>query len=208
MSSTDNELIERIRAGHHGDFRVLVERHAADALTLAVRILDDRNEAEEAVQDAFVRAHKGLAGFRQDASFSTWFYRIVYNVCLTRRDRQKPYRHVSLDPRVPIENQVLTDRLLHSSAIRPDETLEHHELQSVVQRGIKLIPEHYRAVFTLFFTQEMSYDEIAELTELPLNTVKTRLFRARIILRDYVKAYLSGGEVSSVMPSDANPKSC
>lgn len=204
MSSTDNELIERIRAGHHGDFRVLVERYAADALTLAVRMLDDRSEAEEAVQDAFVRAHKGLVGFRQDASFSTWFYRIVYNVCLTRQDRRKSCRHVSLDH---VESGAVDDILFQERTMRPDEALEHHELQAVVQSGIKLIPEHYRTVFTLFFTQAMSYDEIAESTGLPLNTVKTRLFRARIILRDYVKAYLREGELSRAIPFDVNPKS-
>ena len=108
MARTDNELIQRIQAGYHEDFRVLVERYASEALTLAVRIIGDRSEAEEAVQDAFVRVHRGLDGFRGDARFTTWFYRIVYNVCLTKRDRSTRHRMVPFELlEAPVRDTVL-----------------------------------------------------------------------------------------------------
>ena len=198
MSRTDKELIKNICAGNHGDFRVLVERYSADALTLAVRILGNRSDAEEAVQDAFVRAYKGLAGFRRDAGFSTWFYRIVYNRCLTVRERRREQPHISLH-----SMEASGAPLVPENVQRPDQWLEHSELQAVVEEGIRAIPSYYRDVFVLFFTQGMSYEEIAELTELPLNTVKSRLFRARTLLREHVKAYL---ERSDIAEQSAGPQ--
>jgi len=193
MSSTDLELIERILAGHGDDFRLLVERYAPGAITLAQRVLGDRGEAEEAVQDAFVRLHKALPGFRHGSEFSTWFYRIVYNVCLTRRARRRNPATVSID------TVVLDGRLVapgtNTGSPRPDLRFEEEELRDVIDRAIMGLPEVFRGVFTLFFVQEMSYEEIAEVTGLPLNTVKTRLFRARKIMRDEVGAYLRGPEL-------------
>lgn len=200
MFRTDNELIENIRAGDRGDFRVLVERYSADAITLAARMLGNRSDAEEVVQDAFVRAYKGLTGFRRDARFSTWFYRIVYNLCLTVRERRKTRSHLSLSTAVVTMEAVA---LQGDAALRPDRLLEHDELQRVVEEGINEIPVTYRDVFLLFFSQAMSYEEIAELMVLPLNTVKSRLFRARAMLREHVKAYL---ERSDTMDQSADPQ--
>ncbi len=90
MTRSDQELIAEIQSGRTASFRDLVERHKDRAFTLAIRLLKQRTDAEEALQDAFLRAFQGLEDFRGDAKFSTWFYRILYNVCLTRLGRVKP----------------------------------------------------------------------------------------------------------------------
>lgn len=198
MSSTDQELIDRILRGGSSDFRTLVERHSPGALELAERMLGRRVEAEEAVQDAFVRVYRSLDGFRRDSSFSTWFYRIVYNVCLTRRARRKKPPTVPFDEMESGSAASTGSNGLH----RPDRIYDAWELQHQVDRAIERIPDVYRGVFTLFFSQEMSYEEIAEITGLPVNTVKTRLFRARTILRENVRTYLEEGAVGATKHSD------
>ena len=188
MPVSDHELIVDIRAGDNQAFRHLVERHTTDALRLAMRLLAHKEEAEEAVQDAFVRVYKSINSFRSDSSFTTWFYCIVYNVCLTRIARRRTLHSMPFTEwtnlSIEEEAQSVPDK------DRPDTLVEGAELSNVIQQGIENIPLIYRGVFTLFFTQELGYEEIVEITNLPLNTVKSRLFRARKLLRDHVKAYL------------------
>jgi len=176
MSADERTMIERVLAGDDRAFLALVERHQSKAMTLELRVLGNREDAEEALQDAFLRAYRSLDKFRLQSSFATWLYRIIFNVCSTRlRRRSSDIRTGSLES---IEESVDIDR--------PDLQLESMELHEIVQRGIEEMPTVYAGVFSLFFVQELSYEEIAEVTDLPLNTVKTRLFRARRMLRAYV----------------------
>ncbi len=160
-----------VRAGSTDRFGLLVERHQAQAMTLAVRMLRDRQDAEEAVQDAFVRAYRALSGFQGGARFSTWLYRIVYNVCLNRLakvDRgafQEPYDDERTSP------GEWTD------------PFEADDLVAYVRRSIASLPPKYATILSLFYLQDLSHEEICEVTALPLGTVKTHLFRARALLQ-------------------------
>lgn len=182
MHDQDYELIQRILGGENKAYAELIERHKDKAMTLALKMLKNRQDAEEALQDAFVRVFHALSRFEWKSSFSTWFYRIVYNVCATELGKRKEQQTVSINDDDETGNalEVVSDEL------PPDVALESSELDSIVLEEIDKLPDAYGPTFALFFVQDMSYDEIVEVTGLPLGTVKARLFRARILLRDAV----------------------
>jgi RNA polymerase sigma-70 factor, ECF subfamily len=191
VTDTDNDIIESIRAGEVRRFGELVDRHKDRALTLAVRIVGNRQEAEELVQDAFVRAYRGLPDFRGDAKFSTWFYRIVSNACMTRALRRSE-RDSLTEPREDMDGEV-------PSAGTPDPTvldlMEGAETMRMLQEELGKLPEHYRAVMTLFYVQEMGHEEMSGVLQMPVGTIKTHLFRGRVALRERVVRRMKRDEV-------------
>jgi RNA polymerase sigma-70 factor (ECF subfamily) len=174
----DRSVLEEVRGGRPQRYAVLVDRHKDRALTLAVRILRDRREAEEAVQDAFVRAYRSLDRFRGDARFTTWFTRILYNVCLSRLARRPDPGAADL-----LQGGNPEASMPEDDAPSALERMEDEELQAEVRRAVEALPEKFRTVITLFYVQEMKYEEIAMVLEVPVGTVKTHLFRARDLLR-------------------------
>jgi RNA polymerase sigma-70 factor (ECF subfamily) len=180
MAKPDQEIIRRVLAGEKKAFADLVNRHKDKAMTLAMRMLKNREDAEEALQDAFVRAFHALPRFEWKASFSTWFYRIVYNVCATALSKKNEAYEVSLQDGDEGEIEIPGDEPA------PDVEYESTEFQEIVTEEIGKMPEAYASVLTLFFVQEMSYEEIATVTDFPLGTVKVRLFRARMMLRERI----------------------
>lgn len=179
MANQDYETIQRILSGDKRAYAGLVDRHKDRAMTLALRMLKNREEAEEALQDAFVRAFQALPRFEWKSSFSTWFYRIVFNVCSTRLSRRGGALFVSTDEAEEGEST----KELSSVDDAPDVSLEKGELERIVQEEIAKLPAVYGSILTLFLVQDMSYGELVEVTGLPLGTVKVRLFRARDLLR-------------------------
>lgn len=182
MQDLDYAVIQRILAGEKKAYAELVERHKDKAMTLALKMLKNRQDAEEALQDAFVRAFNALPRFEWKSSFSTWFYRIVYNVCASELGKKSEERYASVDDGDEQGNALE----LVSEEMPPDIALESSEFSGIVLEEIEKLPEAYGPTFTLFFVQDMSYDEIVEVTGLPLGTIKARLFRARTLLRDAV----------------------
>lgn len=185
----DTEIIERVMAGEVHAYGMLVERYQVRAMTLALRLLKNRQDAEEALQDAFVRAYNGLPRFERKSAFSTWLYRILYNVCTSvlRRRGGQP----SIVP------DAFPEELHAAAAEHPDRLLEGAEFERIVAEEVNALPPVYAGVFTMFVSEEMTYDEIAIVMDVPLNTVKTRLFRARAALRSAVAARLA--ETSATM---------
>jgi RNA polymerase sigma-70 factor (ECF subfamily) len=183
MAESDVDIVELVQSGDRKAFSVLIERHKDRAMALAVRMLRNRQDAEEALQDAFVRAYQALPRFEGRSSFGTWFYRIVFNVCSSALERRGTEVHVSMQNETDDGAAVLE---IPSADLPPDLQLESTEAQKIVQEEVERLPEVYASTFTLFVVQEMSYDEIVEVTGLPLGTVKARLFRARMMLRTAV----------------------
>jgi RNA polymerase sigma-70 factor, ECF subfamily len=182
MYDQDRALIERILGGDKKAYAELVERHKDKAMTLAMKMLKSRENAEEALQDAFVRVFNALPRFEWKSSFSTWFYRIVYNVCASELAKRHEPHQVSIHE----ENEDEQGVELVSDDSSPDAALESSELNTIILEEIDRLPVAYGPTFALFFVQDMSYDEIVEVTGLPLGTVKARLFRARTLLRNAV----------------------
>ena len=187
MKTTDNEIIRRVIDGDQRAYAELVDRHKDKAMTLAMRMLKNRHDAEEALQDAFVRAFRALQSFEWKSSFSTWFYRIVFNVCSTALNKRGNTNLLAIDE----ENNEELKIEIPSTDEEPDIEFEGKEFSEIVRAEIDKMDESYSSILTMFFLQEMSYEEIIAVTGLPLGTVKNRLFRARMQLRSAVLLHFS-----------------
>ena len=174
----DYEIISRVLSGHTRLFSELVDRHQDRAMSLAMRLLRNREEAEEAVQDSFVRAFKALERFEKRSSFSTWLYRIVYNVCSTALSKRG-----ELFEQTSLEKDDAAIEIPDFSEI-PDSVVEGEELKQNVVDAMNELPPIYSGIATMFYLYDLSYEEIVKITGSPLGTVKARLFRARAMLRD------------------------
>jgi RNA polymerase sigma-70 factor, ECF subfamily len=186
MNQTDDEILVRIGKGEINAYAILVDRYQDKAYALALSMLGNRNTAEEAVHDSFVRAYRALERFQKQASFSTWLYRIVYNQCISisrkRKTNQERYSELPDEDIIP------------GSFPNPEQELEKDEFQVLVEKEIRNLPEHYRTLMLMFLLQDLSYQEIVGVTGLPLGTVKTRLHRARQLLRlNVIKYYNTTG---------------
>jgi RNA polymerase sigma-70 factor (ECF subfamily) len=182
MTDIDREIIQQVLDGNVKAFGKLVDRHKTKAMTLAVRILKNREDAEEALQDSFVRAYHALSSFEWKSSFSTWFYRIVYNTCATAAGKKSGIHSLSID----IEDEDGLRMEIESDELPADMRIESDEFSNILNEEVEKLPIAYGSTFTLFAIQEMSYEEIVQITGLPLGTVKARLFRARAILREAI----------------------
>ncbi len=188
MLDLDRHIIEEVRAGNTRRYAQLVDRHKDRAMTLALRLTGSCEEAEELLQDAFLRAFKNLGQFRGDAKFATWFYRILYNLCMTKISRRK-----SKPETLTIEHRNGHDNIfVDEDELTIHQKLEQEEFQEMVSREIDGLPEKYKSAVLLFYIQEMSYEEICAVQNLPLGTVKTNLFRGRNLLRERVMKKLKG----------------
>ncbi len=175
------ELLERLRAGEARAFEALVAGHRHRVFGLALRMLNDAAEAEEIAQETFLRAHRSLAGFRGDAKLSTWLYAIASRLCLNRL--------ASSDRRVARPGD---ETLLRVADQRggPDAEAERGELEAALHRAIAELPEERRIVVVLRDLQGLAYDEIARVLDLELGTVRSRLHRARMDLKEKMERFL------------------
>lgn len=182
----DGDRIERILRGDTVAFRELVNRHKDFAFTLAYRILNSREDAEEAAQDAFVRAYNGLATFNREAKFTTWLYRIVVNCALTVQQRRKK-------PTEDIENvHVIAKYEATKRANDTSDSLKNKEQKFYIQKALKLLSPDDVTMITLFYLKENSLEEIAETVGIETNTVKVKLHRARKRLAEAMQNLLKG----------------
>jgi RNA polymerase sigma-70 factor (ECF subfamily) len=173
-------LAKRARRGDQEAFAALVTRHQRYVYNLAYRLLRDAQEAEDLTQEAFLRAWRGMAGFRgadtdSGAKFTTWLYRIVTNLCYNRLP--------GLRRQLAEADAEALARVAAPEAHTPRVRLEAGERQARVQAAIGALPDKYRLVVTLYYLQEQSYQEIAATLGLPIGTVKTHLYRARARLK-------------------------
>lgn len=183
MHDIDTAALEAVRKGDIRRFAEIVDRHKDRAMTLALRLLADRREAEETVQDGFLRAYHNLDQFRGDAKFGTWFYRILYNICMTRVSRRRPGLMLALDHDVLLEQAPMdSDELTALDKLEADET------SAILAEEMDRLPEKWKLPLTLFYVQEMRYEEIASVLGVPVGTVKTNLFRGRSALKVRVLA--------------------
>lgn len=192
MQKNDVAIVQKVLAGDKRAYAELVDRHKGKAMTLAIRMLRNREDAEEAIQDAFVRAFSALPRFEWKSSFSTWLYRIVYNVCATKLTKKGEESFASIDVS---DNDQASDP--PSDIPAPDAQCEANEFEQIVQSEIEKLPLPYSPICTLFFVHDLSYDQIVEVTGMPLGTVKVRLFRGRVMLRDAVAKRLGVERVNA-----------
>jgi len=181
----DIQLIERILAGETSAYRALVQRHKDFAFTVAYRILNHREEAEEAAQDAFLQAFGALKEFNQTAKFTTWFYRIVFNAALGAKRRQKPTERIT---EINALAYAVTDT---------QQNLHKKERIKNIQQAMKQLSADDVTMITLFYLREQSLEEIAEITGISTETIKVKLYRARKRLADTLRKQL-GEEINNL----------
>jgi RNA polymerase sigma-70 factor (ECF subfamily) len=194
VKESDTELVARARQGDEAAFEQLVLRHQRYVFNLAYRVLGDYTEAEDMTQEAFVRVWRGLSGFRGQARFTTWLYRIVHNLCLNRL----PGLQRELLQTEPLE-EVLAD-----PGLSPADLFAVREQMAFLHAQMDRLPEKYRLVLTLRYLQHLSYDEIAAALEMPMGTVKTHIHRARRLLRERLsqwEKHTAGDENGADVPS-------
>lgn len=180
----DGVLVRRAQRGDQAAFAELVTRHQRYVYNLAYRLLRDTDEAEDLAQEAFVRAWQGLGGFRRRAKFTTWLYRIVTNLCYNRLSSlRRQLLDVSLDADEHEPAALALPRIKE-----PPAAVEAAERRAFLHQQVAVLPAKYRLVITLFYLQAFSYEEIAQVLDLPLGTVKTHLFRARERLKRQLQA--------------------
>lgn len=172
----EHVLAARAKGGDHDAFEALVRRHGRYVYNLAHVTLGDPHEAEDAAQETFVRAWRALSGFRAESQLRTWLYRIVVNVCYDRlpRLRQDVAR---------IDGGDDDEGRLSDDGGSLDEAVGRSQLAAAVRAAVDALPSGYRLLLTLRHFDDLSYDEIARVTGLPLGTVKTGIHRGRDLLR-------------------------
>ncbi len=178
----DTPLVKASQQGDQQAFALLVQHHQQRVYALSVRMLGDPEEAKEATQEAFLAAWQGLSGFRGDALFSSWLYRIAYHCCqrvLERRTREH------------LLYEAMQAERTHSDMAKEQqamENIERHEQQVLLQNGLEQLPATYRLVLQLRYLQERTYEEMADILAMPLGTIKTSLFRAKRLLKERLGA--------------------
>lgn len=181
MGSDDQTLVERARRGEVTAFEPLVEKYRERVWRLAYGYLRDREEAWDVAQEAFIRAWQALPSFRGQSAFYTWLFRIVMNVATDRaRQRAARGRAFGTDP-VPEEEW---ERVAMDPAAGPDDAAGRAEERARIRRALEALPEHHRTIIMLSDLEGLSYREIAEVLDIPMGTVMSRLHNARKRLRD------------------------
>jgi RNA polymerase sigma-70 factor, ECF subfamily len=183
-SSDDAELVRRALARDEVAVRAIMQANNRRLYRLARGILRNDTEAEDVVQDTYVRAFTHLEQFRGDSSLSTWLSRIAMNEALGRLRRQKPGVELSSLDKIP-QAQIIPFPL--ASSDDPEKSMAQREIQHVVEHAIDELPEPFRLVFITRVIEGMNVEETAEVLGLKPETVKTRLHRARAMLRDNVE---------------------
>ncbi|MDR1202947.1 MAG: sigma-70 family RNA polymerase sigma factor [Tannerellaceae bacterium] len=181
--------IEKILAGDTQCFSRFVAKYQVMAFTIAYRILENREEAEEAVQDAFVRAYRALPDFQFGSKFSTWFYRIVYNTSLTAQRRQS----FSPDYNDACPEQITNDETDNALAV-----LERKDRKEIIRLVLQKIPSDEALLLTLYYLEESSVEDIHQITGLTPSNIKIKLFRGRKRFYEKLKSIMKR-EIHSIV---------
>lgn len=179
MEPTDEQLVERCRNGEPGAYALLVDRYRTRIFSLILRMVGNREDAEDLAQEAFVRAFQGLHTFDARQRFSPWLYRIATNHCVSALRRKRL-------PTLPLTIEGGDDPYelpLPDLSTEPERRWLDQETRREIHQAILALPERYRVAILLYHMEELSYEEIAQVMEVPLNTVRTFLHRARAMLR-------------------------
>lgn len=182
---TDQALVRRALARDEAAFRTIMQANNRRLYRLARGILRNDAEAEDAVQEAYVRAFTHLASFRGEFSLATWLGRIVLNEALGRLRRERPRVDVDVIDHGAMEAQIIQFPL--ATADDPEKSMAQREIREVVEHAIDDLPEPFRMVFITRVIEGMNVDETAKILGLKPETVKTRLHRARAMLRENVE---------------------
>ena len=199
MPELDDELMERFQKGDEGAFTLLVRRHERPLINFIAQFIGDRDSAEDLAQETFIRIFQAAPRYKRGrAQFNTWMYHIASNLCKNElRNRSRRERHW-------VDNTVKDDDAEDASAgvesrianapadasYQPDVVLERKELRDALRKAVAALPEQYREPLVLRDIQGLSYEEISKVLGIRMGTTKSRINRARLILKDKLKPFM------------------
>ena len=182
--TAERELLARLQHGEELAFRELVESRGPRLLSTARRLLADEHEAQDCLQDAFIRAFRSIGRFEGRSSLSTWLHRIVINVCMTRLATRKRRAEESIDDLLPVfDEDGARVGLVEPADASVEKVVERLQNRALIRATLEQLPDNYRIVITLRDLEELSTAETAEALEITQTAVKLRLHRARAALR-------------------------
>jgi RNA polymerase sigma-70 factor (ECF subfamily) len=191
MKESDGELMARCKNGDMTAFDQIVRRHKTPLVNFIYRFIGDPDTAEDLAQETFIRIYKNVKRYRANvASFRTWMYRIAANLCKNElRNRNRRLRML-VNPAIGAQDSDPIEDLSDTTA-GPDDQLEEKELQKALAQAISSLPEKLRTSLILRDIEGMTYEEIAQTIKRPVGTVKSRINRARLMLKDKMSAYVN-----------------
>jgi len=170
----DRIVVGQIIAGQKDLFRLLVRQHEKAVFGMGLSFFRNSDDASDFTQEVFLKAYRGLSRFEGRSRFSTWLYKIAYNTALNEVNRRKEYQSLAEED---------TDKLVNNKET-PERQALRNAAREAVQAALKELPERFRVCVDLFFFYDRSYNEIEAITGIPVNTIKSHVFRAKIILRE------------------------
>jgi RNA polymerase sigma-70 factor (ECF subfamily) len=189
-AATDKQLVARVQKGDSRAFDMLVLKYQHRIFGLISRYVNDADEVQDVAQEAFIKAYRALPKFRGDSAFYTWLYRIAINTAknyLVSRSRRPPGSDVEVED----AEYYASGTALHEIET-PESALFGAELKAVVETAIRELPEDLRTAVTLREFDGLSYEDIADIMDCPIGTVRSRIFRAREAIDSQVKEQLEG----------------
>ncbi len=176
----DQRIVERVVSGETDLFRLLVARHQRSVYALGTGFFRSAEDASDFTQEVFLKAFKNLAGFQGRARFSTWLYRIAYNTGLNGIKRRREYRSLAEDAELPDHDG-------------PERQAIRRAAGTAVAEAVAGLPERFKVCVDLYFFYDRSHQEIEALTGIPVNTIKSHVFRAKKLLRERLRDLAEGG---------------
>lgn len=185
METIVKKRIKQVLKGDQDAYAEVVEIYKDKIFQICYRMLGNRHEAEDIAQEAFLRAYVNINSFNINLKFSSWLYRIATNLCIDRIRKKKPDYY--LDAEVAGTDGLTMYSQIPAETRLPEEDVESLELRETIQKEISKLPEKYRTVIVLKYIEELSLNEISEILDIPLGTVKTRIHRGREALRKQLR---------------------
>ena len=192
---TDKELVKRVQKGDVAAFDLLFARYQSRILNLISRYVRDADEVQDVAQEAFIKAYRALPRFRGDSAFYTWMYRIAINTAknhLVARSRRPPGTDVDID-----DADFREDAQVLRESEDPESAMSRDQLRDTIHRALGELPDDLRSALTLREFEGLSYEQIAQILECPVGTVRSRIFRAREFLDQRIQPLLAGEEPSA-----------
>lgn len=191
----DHELIARFKEGSPEAMEKIVDRYEEGIFNFVLRMCGHRQDAEDIMQETFLNAFRSLKDFREETKLRNWLFRIASHACQRKRRKKKfePDRELSLESLVPGEGSGGGYEIPDWSG-NPAEDLLRSELKEVIENAVQMLPPNYRLVFNLRDIEGFSTEETADILGISIQSVKTRLHRARLFLRKELSAHYSGGQ--------------
>ena len=188
------ELLRKIKADEPGAFEELVDKYGDRILGFGMKMCGEREDAKDVFQDTLMQAYRSLKKLEKPEALRSWLFRVAANACLMKRRKGKyePVREISLDQLKP-DRDSLTNTEIPDAGVLPDDQVSRGEIREKVRQAIEEIPPHYRIVVLLRDMEHFSTREVASMLDLPVSTVKMRLHRGRLMVRDRLESLFGQG---------------